>query len=259
MSNLNILTFNAEDWYNGFMVPEDRDWDRFEYRVDKMMYPILDLLEEKSIKATFFCLGWLSKKHPQIIKEIFRRGHSIGCNGYWHVSPKLLGKDNFLNDTKLAKNSIEDVIGSGVKIFRAPNFAIDGCQSWFFDTLLELGFQADSSAFANQTFNINGIAEFPISKIGPISFIGGGYFRLMPYGIIKQIGKHKNYMMTYFHPRDFDKNQPRWKDLSAKDKLSSYVGLNSAFYKLTELLDDFVFTDIENAMNTLGYKKDQTL
>lgn len=250
MKKLRVLSFNAEDWYNGFIPSDDKNWNRFEYRVDKLTYPVLDLLDEKSIKATFFCLGWLADNHPDIIKEIYKRGHSIGCNGYWHVSPNSMTKDEFYIETKSAKDSIENLIGSTVKYYRAPNFAIDGCEDWYFDMLSELDFKADSSAYGNQPYKVNDLTEFPIEKVGPISFIGGGYFRLLPYNLIKKIADNKNYMMSYFHPRDFDINQPRWPELSAKDRFLNYVGVKTALNKFNKFISDFDFIDLDTALKS---------
>ncbi len=245
---MKVLTFNPEDWYNGNISTQDTNWERFDYRVDKMMLPILDVLDQKGIKATFFCMGWLAEKHPEIVKEITRRGHQIGCNSYMHAEPNTLNREQFYNDVKRSKELIEKVSGKPVEAYRAPNFAINGIVEWYFDVLAELGFKYDCSMFGDKPSVIHGIKEFPVSKyMGIIPYSGGGYFRLMPYSLIKRWMKGSDYVMTYFHPRDFDKEQPRWKGLSVKDRVLSYVGLNGSYDKWLKIMNDFQFVNVEEA------------
>ena len=95
---MRILTINAEDWYNGYISPQDRDWGRFEYRVEKWLIPMLDELDKRKIRAVVFCTGWLADNHPEIIRETARRGHEIGCNGYWHIEPNTMTREDFDKD-----------------------------------------------------------------------------------------------------------------------------------------------------------------
>ena len=243
-----ILTFNPEDWYNGNVSPKDSDWERFEYRVDKIMQPVLDVLDQKKVKATFFCMGWLAEKHPEMVKEIAIHGHQIGCNSYMHAEPNTLSREEFYQDVKRSKEVLEKVSGKLVEAYRAPNFAIDGIEDWYFDVLNELGIKYDCSTFGAKPTLKKGIKEFPVNKYkGKIPYSGGGYFRLMPYSLIKYWMNNSDYVMTYFHPRDFDKEQPRWEGLSTKDKYLNYVGLNGAYDKWLKMMDDFQFVNVEEA------------
>ena len=253
---MNILTFNPEDWYNGWVSPQDTDWGRFEYRVDKMIMPILDVLDQKQTKATFFCMGWLAEYHPEIVKEIAQRGHHIGCNSYMHTEPATLTIDAFCDDVKRAKEKLEDVAGVSVDAYRAPNFAINGIESLFYETLYELGFKYDCSAFGEKPFMTGGIKEFPVNKYkGKIPYSGGGYFRLMPYSFIKRFMNKSDYVMTYFHPRDFDKEQPRGESLSAKDIFLSYYGLDGAYKKFLNMMNDFQFVSVLEADKLITWNK----
>lgn len=239
---MNILTINAEDWYNGFIPAEDKDWDRLEYRVDKMLVPMLDELDKHHVRAVVFCTGWLAEKHPEMVREIARRGHSIGCNGYWHIEPLTMSIDEFREDTKNAKEILEEVSGQNVKAFRAANFSMDEER---LSVLAELGFQFDSSMFGEKAYSIGEIIEYPVAKYkGKIPFSGGGFFRLMPYWLIRKAMKEMPYVMTYFHPRDFDKEQPLWPGIGAKDKFLSTVGVTSGFKKWQKLLNEFKFETI---------------
>lgn len=239
---MNILTINAEDWYNGFIPAEDKDWDRLEYRVDKMLVPMLDELDKHHVRAVVFCTGWLAEKHPEMVREIARRGHMIGCNGYWHIEPLTMSAEVFREDTKKAKEILEEVSGQNVKAFRAANFSMDEER---LGVLAELGFQFDSSMFGEKAYSVGEIIEYPVAKYkGKIPFSGGGFFRLMPYWLIRKAMKEMPYVMTYFHPRDFDKEQPLWPEIGAKDKFLSTVGVASGFKKWQKLLNEFNFETI---------------
>ena len=248
---MNILTINTEDWYNGNLSQNDKDWGRFEYRVDKLLIPMMDVLDRKNIKATFFCLGWLAEHHSDIIREIANRGHEIGCNGYWHLKPNMMKREEFIDDARRAKDILEKVSGQSVKVYRAPNFAINGIEAWFYDALKELGFEYDASAFGESPYKEREIIEFPVRKHSAIPFSGGGYFRLMPYFLIRKWGKESHYLMTYFHPRDFDVSQPRLDDLNIKERFVSYVGLKNAYSKWLRLMDDFEFVSIGQAVHVM--------
>lgn len=236
---MNILTINAEDWYNGNIPAEDKDWDRLEYRVDKMLFPMLDELDKHGVKAVVFCTGWLAEKHPKMVREVARRGHRIGCNGYWHIEPLTMSVEEFREDTRKAKGILEEVSGQKVKAFRAANFSMDEER---LKVLVELGFQFDSSMMGEKPYGVADIIEYPVAKYkDKLPFSGGGFFRLMPYWLIRKAMREMPYVMTYLHPRDFDKDMPLWPGLSAKDKFLTTVGVASAFRKFQRMLNDFEF------------------
>ena len=121
---MNILTFDIEDWYNCDFISEDFDWDKFEYCLDKAFMPVLDEMDRRDLKSTCFCLGWLAEKHPNIIKEIAKRGHQIGCHSYQHELSFRFTPEHFIEDTLKSKQLLEDVTGQAVDVFRAPGFSI---------------------------------------------------------------------------------------------------------------------------------------
>lgn len=274
---MNILTFDIEDWYNCDFISGDFEWDKWEYRVDKMLIPILDELDRRGIKGTFFCLGWLAEKHPDIIREIDRRGHEVGCHTYQHELSTRFTPEQFVEDTMKAKRLIEEAIGHEIKYFRAPGFSITEKNPWAIDKLVEMGFECDCSAFAAhhdyggmpnygkpepallKTKNGNMIKEFPVnfhSVAGKnIVFSGGGFFRLFPYWLIKRWGKDADYLMTYFHPRDFDKDQPVVQGLPLMRRFKSYVGISGNFKKWNQLLDDFDFLTVGQAIEKIDWEK----
>lgn len=265
---MNILTFDIEDWYNCDFISENFDWSKHEVRIYEGVERILEELADRNIKGTFFCLGWLAENHPAIIRRIHDEGHQIGCHSYQHQLSTRFNPKTFRQDTYKATSFIEDVIGEKVECFRAPGFSITYNNLWAFDVLHELGFKYDCSIFpaphdyggmpdygssAAAILSRNGyeIKEFPINIhriFGKnMVFSGGGFFRLFPYWLIKKWGKETDYLMTYFHPRDFDPYQPVIHELPRIRKFKSYVGLKDSFKKFRKLLTDFQFVNIAEA------------
>ena len=274
---MNILTFDIEDWYNCDFISEDKDWSKHEVRIYDSVEKILIELEHRNLKGTFFCLGWIAKNHPEVIRSIYKAGHHIGCHSYQHDLAYKFTRHEFKNDTYYAKSLIEDVIGDEVNAFRAPGFSITSSNLWAFEVLSELGFFYDSSVFPS-THDYGGypeygkaepaqiilstdaiIKEFPINthKVfnKELVFSGGGYFRLFPYTIIKSWAKQSPYVMTYFHPRDFDVEQPVIQTLPLIRKFKSYYGLEKSFNKFQRLIQDFNFVNIEQADKSIDWSK----
>ncbi len=271
---MNILTFDIEEWYNCDFISENFNWNNYEVRIYDGVGRILDELAKHKIKGTFFCLGWLAENHPSIIKRIHDEGHQVGCHSYQHQLSTRFSPDSFRADTYKAKSLIEDVIGESVECFRAPGFSITHKNLWAFDVLHELGFKYDCSIFpAHHDYGgmpdygssepaillRNGyeIKEFPINihrLFGKnLVFSGGGFFRLFPYWLIKKWGKETPYMMTYFHPRDFDPDQPVIKELPKVRKFKSYVGLKHSFAKFQKILTDFDFVNVAQANDVIDW------
>lgn len=277
---MNILTFDIEDWYNVDFITEDFNWDKYEVRIYKGVDRILERLEKDNIKASFFCLGWLAEKHPDVIKRIDSMGHHIGCHSYQHQLTFRFTPEEFRSDTDKAKKLIEDVIGKEVNAFRAPGFSITKNNLWALDILIQLGFKYDCSLFPADhdyggypDYGVVGPAtlhlpsgtlkEFPISfhqVMGKnLVFSGGGFFRLFPYWLIKKWSKESPYLMTYFHPRDFDPEQPVFESQKGVRKFKSYVGLKHSFTKFDRYLNDFEFVNIEKADTQINWNNTNKL
>jgi polysaccharide deacetylase family protein (PEP-CTERM system associated) len=272
---MNILTFDIEDWYNCDFISQDFDWDKYEVRLYDGIERILSLLDEKKLKGTFFCLGWVAEKHPDVIKRIHQEGHHVGCHSYQHELSFRFDQKGFRNDTERSKKLLEDLIGKDVNAFRAPGFSITESNTWSLDILAELGFKYDCSLFPAEhdyggfpSFGksepvllslANGmeLKEFPINfhefAGKKLVYSGGGFFRLFPYFIIKNWAEQSDYVMTYFHTRDFDPGQPMIKSLPLMRKFKSYVGLKQAFPKFQKMLIDFDFVDLETADSMIDW------
>ncbi len=273
---MNILTFDIEDWYNVDFITEDFAWNKYEVRIYEGVERILERLDSSNIKGSFFCLGWLAEKHPEIIRRIDRMGHHIGCHSYQHQLSFRFSTDEFRADTYKAKSLIEDVIGKEINAFRAPGFSITKNNLWALDILVQMGFKYDCSLFpAKHDYGgypdygtvgpsilhlpSGSIKEFPINFhqiFGKnLVFSGGGFFRLFPYWLIKRWSENSKYLMTYFHPRDFDPDQPIFESQKGFRKFKSYVGLKNSFAKFDKYLDDFDFIDVEKADTLVKWDK----
>jgi len=276
---MNILTFDIEDWFH--ILDNDstktaKEWVKYESRLQQNIEFIFSLLDECNVKATFFCLGWIARQYPHILKEIDKRGYEIGSHTNNHQLVHEQTQDEFRNDLRESVRIIEDSIGKKVKYFRAPGFSITECEKWAFALMAEEGIEADFSVFPAPhghggfpSFKVAqpsiieyqgmSIKEFPINTIKflgkPLIFSGGGYFRLLPYPVIKYFASNADYMVAYFHPRDFDPGQPVIKDLNLLRKFKSYVGLSTSQSKARKFLSDFAFIDVNEAIATIDWSK----
>ncbi|MEK8017391.1 MAG: polysaccharide deacetylase family protein [Candidatus Parabeggiatoa sp.] len=280
---MNILTFDIEEWFhildNPFTADETK-WNRFESRIHNNVDNLLDLLSSKNKKATFFILGWIAKKYPEIVKKIDALGYEIGTHSNNHRLLYQQSRQEIVNDLRSSINRLEDITGKSVYAYRAPGFSIMKENTWVFEILIEHEIQIDCSIFPTTRahggfkefsldkpclIEINGqtIKEFPLNLfhfgILNIVFSGGGYFRVLPYFLIKDLIKRSKYVMTYFHPRDFDPQQPMIKELSLNRKLKSYYGLSNALQKLEKLVDDFEFLDLNSADKLIDWNTTKVL
>ena len=274
---MRILTFDIEEWFhllNNSKTKTEHQWSNFESRIEIGMDAIYDLLNKTKKSATFFVVGWMADKHPKVIKEISDRGFEIGSHTHLHQLAYQQDRKTFYNDVQKSINTLEDCIGKKVTSFRAPGFSITKQNLWAFEVLNELGITKDSSVFpavrahgglssyhvsTPSIIDYNGVKlkEFPINThtiLGkPFIFSGGGYFRLLPYEIIKSFTKKSDYVMSYFHPRDFDHKQPLVPGLSIPRRFKSYVGIKNCKSKLEQWLNDFDFIDLDQADQSINW------
>jgi len=278
---MNILSFDIEDWwiYNHYKIGKERDWLP---RLDNYLAQVLDLLDQREIKATFFILGENAKFYPKIVSRIASKGHHIGCHSFSH---------KFWNDTTTPKEVIEDtcqgldiienITGQKVNAYRAPAFSITEKNNWILSVLAEQGVKYDCSVFPSKRsiggfpsyktnlptiIEINGtsIKEFPIATATlcgkKVVFSGGGYFRLFPYRKIKSLTMNSDYLMTYFHIKDFDKKQVKmYESLENESALlryfKNYYGLYNCFDKFCKFIADFDFVSVEQADKLIDWRK----
>lgn len=266
---LHAFTVDVEDYFQVSAFErfiDRRTWDDYESRVVANTHRILKLMSRHGVHGTFFVLGWVAHKFPQLVKDIRQDGHEIGSHSYWHRLIYELTPEEFAADLRQSRAALEDVLGEPVRAFRAPSFSITKQSLWALDVLAEQGIRYDSSVFAvyhdrygipdanpclHQMPTAHGpLWEFPASVLRvarvnvPVS--GGGYFRLYPLqatvGFLSYVARAtQRPLMFYVHPWEVDPDQPRLNVGSRKSRFRHYVNLSTTERKLDTLLKRFRF------------------
>jgi polysaccharide deacetylase family protein (PEP-CTERM system associated) len=261
------LSFDVEDWFtvrNMRDFIKESEWDQQALRVQIGLDFILQQLEIKKIKATFFILGWIADKCPDLVISIDKAGHEICSHGYSHTPIDLMDPVSFEEDLLKSMKCLEKITGKKIIGFRAPSFSVTQKTLWAIEVLKRCGLEYDSSifsithpdygiaGFSNRITSIEGIIEVPLKKSKffgiSIPVCGGGYFRMLPYWVIKssiQSTLNNETLVMYFHPWEFDPLQPKV-NLPFLKKFRHYVGLKNNRKKFIKLLGDFEFTTIQN-------------
>jgi len=281
---LNALTIDVEDYFqvNAFAgIIRQEQWDSYPLRVDGNSRRILEMLDRYSIKATFFILGWVAERLPELTKEIHRRGHEVACHGYGHELIYAIGPERFREDIRRSKMLLEDQCGERVNGYRAPSYSITKRSLWALDILVEEGFIYDSSIFPvmHDTYGIPDAQRFPHilqTGVGPLvefplttlpihlgskeihlPIAGGGYLRLFPVDLIKWGIKsinntEKQPTVLYFHPWEIDPDQPRIK-AGLKSRFRHYLNLHRTEKKLGYLFEHLKFAPMKVVLTESGY------
>jgi polysaccharide deacetylase family protein (PEP-CTERM system associated) len=288
---LNALTIDVEDYYqvSNFERQIDRSqWDSYPSRVVASTQRILDVLQRRGVHATFFVLGFVADKHPDLVREIDAGGHEIASHGYWHRRVDSLTEDEFRTDLRRSRETLEAIVGKPVTAFRAPSFSITEQAFWALDVLVEEGFTVDSSLFPRRCARLGHagqapagpggqqgpitlqraggeLTEFPIAtyslgRRAEIPVCGGGYFRLFPleltHRLLHRVNHSRQIPFTfYIHPWEFDPDQPRVKAGSAQQRFRHYVNLKRTEAKFDQLLDRFRFGRLDEALAQAGSLK----
>ena len=269
---MNILTIDVEEWFQFFEDLDSGDrYKNYEVRIYENVDRILGLLEQKNAKATFFVVGWIAKRYPDIVKKI-AKDFEIGSHSMTHKLVRSLNKKEFYNEVSSSVSLIEDLTSKKVSAFRAPGFSIGKNELWAFEVLSDLGIEIDSS-FLPYNFGVNitktspciieyngiKIKEFPINYKSVLSkgiiFSGGGYFRFFPYWLLNYWIKDLDYFLAYIHPRDLDSKQPIIKGLSPIQFFRSYYGLKSSEAKFQNLIKDYDFIGLGCADKQIDWDK----
>ena len=260
----NALTIDVEDYFqvSAFAPYIRRDeWDARPCRVERNVDRILELLAEREVKATFFTLGWVAERYPQLVKRIVRGGHELASHGYGHERASDLDPAAFTDDVTRAKAILEDLGGLPVLGYRAPSFSIGRGNLWAFDVLARAGYRYSSSIYpiAHDHYGMpesprfayrmaNDLLEVPVTtlRVGGrnLPSSGGGYFRLLPYAVSRwMIGRvnraDQEAAVFYFHPWEIDAGQPRIAGINAKTRFRHYVNIPRMEGRLQALLRDF--------------------
>jgi polysaccharide deacetylase family protein (PEP-CTERM system associated) len=269
---INALSIDVEEYFH----PEEvrmwvrpDQWESLPSRLMGQVSCVLDLLEQHQVKATFFVLGWVAHRRPQIVRQIAEAGHEIGCHSYAHELIYNQTPRAFRQDTRRAVRAIEDACGRSTRAYRAPSYSITARSMWALDILVDLGFTHDSSIYpiSHDRYGIPGfgrhaqtlqtpsgpILEIPIAtvklsegRVAPVG--GGGYLRLLPYsytaaGIRRVNNEESQPVCVYFHPWEIDPQQPRLAS-GVVSRLRTYTGLRSMERKLDRLVTEFQFSTL---------------
>ena len=267
------MTVDVEDYFQvSAFEPyiSKNQWDYIPHRVEANTDKILDLFQVHGIKATFFTLGWVAERYPNLIQRIINGGHELACHGYEHIRVTEQSPIEFRNDVSRTKKLLEDLSGKEVKGYRAASYSIVKTNLWALDVLQEEGFKYSSSIypvkhdlygipdaprFAYEPIENKNFKEIPISTIRfgnkNLPCGGGGFFRLYPYVVSKWAfnrvnRKEKQPGIFYFHPWEIDPDQPRQSGLNWKTQIRHYLNLQRMEKRLDQLLKDFNWDTMEN-------------
>lgn len=276
----NAMSIDVEDYFQvAALAPSiDRSsWSSREYRAEANTDRALELLARHEVKATFFVLGWIAEKSPGLVRRIVAAGHEVASHGQSHRDVYSQSPAEFAEETRRSKETLETISGQAVLGYRAASFSITSRSLWALDTLIELGFQYDSSVFpiVHDRYGIPGaephpgrltapsggsIVEFPMSTASwlgrrwPVS--GGGYFRILPYWLttrgMRQVNQDQHQpFVFYMHPWEMDPEQPRVK-VGLRSRLRHYTNLQLFEQRLDRLLGEFRFTTMREVLTTVG-------
>lgn len=260
----NALTIDVEDYFQvSAMAPYIRrsEWDTRECRVERNVDRILAMLAQQGTHATFFTLGWVAERYPQLVRQIVDQGHELASHGYGHERASDLSPQAFRDDIVRAKHLLEDIGGVAVQGYRAPSFSIGAGNLWAFDTLQEAGYRYSSSIYPIKHDHYgmpdaprfahavaDGLIEIPVTTLRlrgrNLPSSGGGYFRLLPYALSRwMIGRvnqvDRQPAIFYCHPWEFDSGQPRVPGINLKTRFRHYVNIDRMAQRLDLLLGDF--------------------
>jgi polysaccharide deacetylase family protein (PEP-CTERM system associated) len=264
-ANANAITIDVEDYFQVeafFDVIDREEWDGYDCRVEANIDRILKLLAEAGARATFFTLGWIAERYPGVVRAIVGMGHELASHGWDHRRADGQTRAEFLTDVARTKAVLEDLGSCEVKGYRAPSFSVSRHNLWVMEALAEAGYAYSSSTYPILHDNY-GIPEGPRFAFHPLlgrDFLeipvtslrlfgrnwpcgGGGYFRLLPYGLsaraLARVNREGRPCVFYFHPWEVDPDQPRISAAPLKSRLRHYLNLKKTQPRLTRLLRAF--------------------
>lgn len=247
------------------------DWDSFPSRVDRGTRMVLELLRAAGSTGTFFVLGWIAERHPALVREIIDAGHEVASHGYGHERVTTINPGKFRESVRSSKAILEAITGSPVLGYRAPSFSIIRGGEWALDTLVEEGYQYDSSLYPVRrsgygyaggrrdphdiTLADGVLREYPPATLGIGSAVlpagGGAYFRHLPYQVVEraliQSGQRGESATFYIHPWELDTEEPRIA-VPFKTRMRHYGAVSRTTPRLRRMLARFQFQSIATSL-----------
>lgn len=260
---VNAMTVDVEDYFQvSALAPyiSRSAWTTCECRVERNMDKILRLLDDHGVKATFFVLGWIAERYPELVRRIVAAGHEVASHGYAHLRASEQSEEAFFADIHLAKILLEDIAGQAVNGYRAPSFSIGKENPWALPCIERAGYRYSSSIYPIHhdhygmpdaprfAYEVNRLKEIPITTVHALGrnwpAAGGGYFRLFPYWFSRALLRRVNQAdgesaVFYFHPWEMDPEQPRIVGIDAKTRFRHYLNLDRMEGRVARLLNDF--------------------
>lgn len=262
----NAMTVDVEDYFQVSAFEKyikREDWDNIPCRVEANTNRVMDIFSDAGVKATFFTLGWVAERYPQLVRRIVDEGHELASHGLGHVRVTQQSPDEFREDVTKTKALLEDISGQAIKGYRAASYSINKNNLWALDILADTGHVYSSSIYpiVHDLYGIpdaprfryyprehKRIVELPVTTVElfgrKFPCGGGGFFRLYPYALSKRAiqrvnNKDKQSSMFYFHPWEIDPEQPRQEGIDLKTKTRHYMNLDKMERRLKCLLKDF--------------------
>lgn len=272
-----VLSFDVEEHFQVaafWSAARRREWNQLGSRVERNTRKVTELLSEHSTKATFFVLGWVAERYPEMVRNLAQQGHEIASHGYGHELVHTQTSAQFREDVRHSKRILEDLTGRQVMGYRAPSFSITPRTQWAISILIEEGYRYDSSIYnrfrgaQGSTVDVAGPYQLEteagtIWEVSPstmnacrlqLPVAGGGYFRLFPYAaskmFLKRLEKQGAQLVMYFHPWELDPEQPRM-DGPVLSKIRHYMNLGRTEERLRLLLRDFDFAPIHDVVDPI--------
>lgn len=261
----NAMTVDVEDYFqvSAFESRVDKaSWQTIPCRVEANTYRILELFERHNVRGTFFTLGWVAERYPELVKSIVAGGHELASHGWEHIRVNTQRPAEFRQDIERTRKLLQDISGEPIKGYRAASYSIGAQEAWAWDELANAGYSYSSSIvpIKHDLYGIPGaprfsfdtadgrLLEIPITTVPVggrnINCGGGGWFRLFPYAFSRWAMKRVNRTdgetgIFYFHPWEIDADQPRFDDIGFKTRFRHYLNLNRTYGRLDRLLQDF--------------------
>ena len=273
MAMANAMTIDVEDYFQvSALAPyiARSQWDTLDCRVESNVDRILAMLDEYGAHATFFTLGWVAERYPELIRRIVAGGHELASHGFAHQRATEQNPAAFFSDIQLAKIILEDLTGVEVSGYRAPSFSIGPDNPWAFECIERAGYRYSSSVYPIRHDHYGmpdaprfahdvreALLEVPVTTMRlfgrnwPAG--GGGYFRLLPYAasrwLLRRVNRvDKQPAIFYFHPWEIDPAQPRVPGIDAKTRFRHYLNLDRMERRLRKLLFDFEWGRVDAVM-----------